>query len=62
MGQVMDLVAHQTEALWSPSSGYNKLFVPRDEVFNFAFFSGLPAWTMSGTRHVRRGLLRVAAT
>ena len=38
MGQVMDLVAHQTEALWSPSSGYNKLFVPRDEVSNFAFF------------------------
>ena len=38
LSQVMDLVAHQTEALWSPSSGYNKLFVLRDEVFNFAFF------------------------
>ena len=61
MGQVMDLVAHQTEALWSPSSGtthcsalmMKSLILP---------FSGLPAWTMSGARHMRRGLLRVTAT
>ena len=25
-------------------------------------FSGLPAWTVSGARHMRRGLLRVTAT
>ena len=58
LSQVMDLVAHQTGVLRQVTTNCSSL-VMKSLILPF---SGLPAWTVSGARHMRRGLLRVTAT